>query len=161
MRKGPQIRKLPHVTLALALSMDELYTTCKHTQNVQFGTRKQNKPPNTPDKDKKKRRRRSPELPIPADADIRGWSNKKLLEPAVCIPSAMPKDTPTRARHPTYTSVDWTWYSSLVPNTRVPGTPGPGPRRTLCRVSGFVVDTVVEPNVLIRSAGFTHLHVHG
>jgi hypothetical protein len=28
----------------------------------------------------------------------------------------MPKDTPTRARHPTYTSVDWTWYSSLVPN---------------------------------------------
>ena len=54
MRKGPQIRKLPHVTLALALSMDELYTTCKHTQNVQFGTRKQNKPPNTPDKDKKK-----------------------------------------------------------------------------------------------------------
>jgi hypothetical protein len=76
MRKGPQIRKLPHVTLALALSMDELYTTCKHTQNVQFGTRKQNKPPNTPDKDKKKRRRRSPELPIPADADIRGWSNK-------------------------------------------------------------------------------------
>jgi hypothetical protein len=72
-----------------------------------------------------------------------------------------PEDTPTRARHPTYTSVDWTWYSSLVPNTRVPGTPG----RSYTRLS---VDVEMrEPRRTYKNVRFddsvnyeTRYHVH-